>query len=335
MARMPAAVNATAWTASLIHENRSARIRSLRSSPGAFMSVAKGASGVRTDDRLTAGVAGSGQRSREERPAGSGRAMLGKMLALPAALAAWFAATPLAAAPITTTEFVRQAMEQERALSRCTAWMESQHAMEFDGGGNVKPGRELFVVRRFVGLPPAQRIDIVSAHRSGEDVAEEMRKQQKFTSETQKFRSPFHPDSRPLYMFFRDDRPANEPMRLSFHPTYAHRSDPGLFEGTALFDRGTGRLLEWTASLVNPPTFVTKAQVHAKYAARVGLLDARSEVSVAIEGGLLFYKRRGRMDFQYTDYRCPESMPPPEPEVAEPRGAPPVPASGPRAERGS
>ena len=261
--------------------------------------------------------------------------MLRQMLALSAALLAWSAATTAAAAPVTTTDFVRQAMDQERAISRCTTWLESQHAMEFDGSGNVKPGRELFVVRRFLGLPPAQKIEIVSARRSGQDVAEEMRREQKFASETQKFRSPFHPDSRPLYMFFRADGPPNEPMRVSFHPTYAHRNDAGLFEGIAVFDRDSGRLLEWTAHLVNPPALVTKAEIHASYATRVGLLDARSEVNVVVEGGLLFYKRRGRMDFSYSDYRCPESMPPPEPRVAEPRDAPPVPTSGPRADRGS
>ena len=261
--------------------------------------------------------------------------MLRGMLVLPAALVAWSAATTVAAAPLTTTDYVSQAMEQERAISRCTAWVESQHARELDSSGRVKDGRELFVVRRFLGLAPAQRIEIVSADRQGQDVAEEMRKQQKFPSETQRFRSPFHPDSRPLYMFFRAESVPGEPMRLSFHPTYAHRNDAGLFEGTALLDRATGRLLEWTASLVHPPTLVNKVEVHATYGTRVGLLDARSDVSVAIEGGLLFYKRRGRMDFRYSDYRCPESMPPPEPAVAEPRGAPPVPASDPRADRGS
>ena len=136
-------------------------------------------------------------------------------------------------------------------------------------------------------------------------------------------------------MFFRAESAPSEPMRLTFHPTYGHRNEAGLFEGTALLDRTTGRLLEWTASLVNPPTFVNKVEVHARYAARIGLLDARSDVSVAIEGGLLFYKRRGRMDFRYSDYRCPESMPPPEPAVAQPRGAPAEPTSEPRADRGS
>ena len=87
---------------------------------------------------------------------------------------------------------------------------------------------------------------------------------------------------------------------------------------------------------MNPPTFVTRAEVNVKYGARVGLLDARSEVNVAIEGGLLFYKRRGRMDFRFSDYTCPQSMPPPaEPTVAQPRSTPPVPASAPHAERGS
>ena len=99
---------------------------------------------------------------------------------------------------------------------------------------------------------------------------------------------------------------------------------------------GSRRALEWTARLVNPPTFVTKAEIRARYATRVGLLDARSDVTVSIEGGLLFYKRRGRMDFRYSDYSCPESMPPlSEPRVAEPRGAPPEPQSSPTADRGS
>jgi hypothetical protein len=260
--------------------------------------------------------------------------MLERMLAFPAAVLAWSAATTVAAAPVTTTDFVKLAMEQERALSRCTAWVESQHAMEFDGSGRIKPGRELQVVRRFAGLAPSQKIDIVSARRSGQDVAEEMRREQKFASETQKFRSPFHPDQRPLYMFVRADAAPGEPMRLTFHPSYKHREDPGLFEGTALLDRTSGRLLEWTANLVNPPTFVTKAEVTVRYGARVGVLDARSEVNVAIEGGLLFYKRRGRMEFRFSDYACPESMPATGPAVAEPRGPPPASTSGPHADRG-
>jgi hypothetical protein len=260
--------------------------------------------------------------------------MLPRMLALPAALLVW--STAAAAAPVTTTDFVRLAMEQERAISKCTAYVESQHAMELDSAGRVKEGREMFVVRRFLGLVPAQRIEIVSARRAGDDVADEMRRQQKFQSETQKFQSPFHPDQRSLYMFFRADGPATDPMRIIFHPTYPHRNDPKLFEGTALFDRATGRLLEWTANLVNPPTLVTRAEVRSRYGARVGLLDARSEVNVVLEGGILFYKRRGRMDFRYSDWSCPESMPPrPEPEIAAPRDPPVLPSEGPRADRGS
>ena len=253
------------------------------------------------------------------------------------ALLAWSAATAVAAAPVTTTDFVRQAGEQERAIERCTAWVEQQHAMEFEGNGSIKPGRDLTVVRRVAGVPPSRRIEIVSARRSGQDVADQMRREQKLASETHQFRSPFHPETRPLYMFLRAEAAPSEPMRLSFHPIYSHRDDPGLFEGTALLDRATGRLLEWTADLVHPPTFVTKAQVAVKYGARVGLLDARSEINVDIEGGLLFYRRRGRMEFRFKDYVCPESMPPPaaEPTVAEPHGPPPGPASGAHAERGS
>src|SRR5215472_9628298 len=105
MAQIPAAVNATAWTTSLIHENRSARSRSFCSRPGGFMSVGKGDSGVRTGDRLAAGLAGRGQRRGAGGSTDGSHAMLPRMLFLPAALLAWSAATSVAAAPVTTTDF--------------------------------------------------------------------------------------------------------------------------------------------------------------------------------------------------------------------------------------
>ena len=66
-----------------------------------------------------------------------------------------------------------------------------------------------------------------------------------------------------------------------------------------------------TEAMVNPPTLVNRAEVQVTYGARVGLLDARSHVHVEIEGGLLFYRRQGKMDFQFTDWVCPEAMPAP------------------------
>jgi hypothetical protein len=76
--------------------------------------------------------------------------------------------------------------------------------------------------------------------------------------------------------------------------------------------------------------------VHVTYGLRVGLLEARAQVHVELEGGLLFYKRQGRMDFQYSDYVCPESMPRPAgPAVSGPPDAPaPGRESGERADRG-
>jgi hypothetical protein len=143
------------------------------------------------------------------------------------------------------------------------------------------------------------------------------------SSEADRFRSPFHPEMRPLYMFVRAPSDPSGPLKLDFRPTYAHRRDAGLFEGTALLDRTTGHVLQWRANLVNPPTLVSRAEVTVTYGLRVGLLEARSLVHVEIEGGLLFYRRQGRMDFQFTDYVCPESMPrPAEPSVSGPGEAP-------------
>ena len=76
--------------------------------------------------------------------------MLRRMLVLTAALLACSATFTAAAAPVTTTDLVKQAMDQERAISRCNAFIETQHAMEFDGSGAIKSGQELFVVRRVV-----------------------------------------------------------------------------------------------------------------------------------------------------------------------------------------
>ena len=158
------------------------------------MSVAKGASGVRTGDRLARGVAGTGQRSSERRSRGGSRAMLRRMLR--------------------TSRRARRLVRDRHRRRRAGHHQRFRQAGDGSGARDValhrvgrvaarhgvrwrrkvKQGREMFVVRRFQGLPPGQRIEIVSARRSGEDVADELRKQQKFGSETQKFRSPFHPD---------------------------------------------------------------------------------------------------------------------------------------------
>jgi hypothetical protein len=246
-------------------------------------------------------------------------------------LTGWFLAAP----PVTTPEFLREAMAQEQAIGRCTSWVQIQHAVELDRSGAVKPGQELHVVRRYSGPPGQQKASIVSAERPGQDVTEDLRKSGR-SSEADRFRSPFHPEMRPLYMFIqaRGADPSG-PMKLEFRPTYAHRRDAGLFDGVALLDRATGHVLEWRAKLVNPPTLVSRAEVQVTYGIRVGLLEARSAVHVELEGGLFFYRRQGRMDFHYTDYVCPESMPRPAgPSVSGPADAPPIQEIGERADRG-
>ena len=254
------------------------------------------------------------------------------MLSTGAVLTGWI----LAAAPTTTTEFVREAMAQEQAMARCSSWVQIQYAAELDRSGAVKPGQELRVVRRYAGAPGTQKATIVTADRSGRDVTADLQKSNR-PSEADRFRSPFHPETRPLYMFIRAPADPSGPLKLEFRPVYAHRRDAGLFDGVALLDRATGRVLEWKAHLVNPPTLVNRAEVQVTYGARVGLLDACSHVHVEIEGGLLFYRRQGKMDFQFTDWVCPEAMPAPSaPSVS---GVPDAPGgtqdTGERADRGS
>jgi hypothetical protein len=240
----------------------------------------------------------------------------------------------LAAPPVTTPEFLQEAMAQERAIGRCTTYLQKQHAVELDRSGAVKPGQELRVVRQFSGVLPNQKMSILTANHAGRDITEEMRKSPR-ASEADRFRSPFHPEMRPLYMFVRAPSDPAGPLRLDFRPTYAHRRDAGLFDGTALLDRTTGQVLQWKANLVNPPTLVNRAEVTVTYRVRVGLLDARSQVHVELEGGLLFYRRQGRMDFQFSDYVCPESMPPTTgPSVSGPADVPPPQQTGQRADVG-
>jgi hypothetical protein len=251
-------------------------------------------------------------------------------------LVAWTAGATVSAAPVTTTDYVREAMSQEQAISRCTSFVQFQQLLELDRAGQPKPGQELRVVRRFTGSGPDQKVFIVSAQKNGQDVTEPMRQMTSRKTDTQQYRSPFEPDSRPLYMFVRKDSAPAGPVQLVFRPSYAHRRDRGLFEGVASLDQSTGRILEWTARLVNPPTLVTRAQVHVVYGARVGMVDAPSRAQVDLEGGIFFIRRQGRMTMEYSEYLCPEAMPKETaPSVSTPAPAPPPEATAQAAERGT
>jgi hypothetical protein len=261
--------------------------------------------------------------------------MLPQMSFFPS-LMAWTAGATVAAAPVTTTDYVREAVAQEQAIARCTSFVQLQHMVELDRAGQPKPGQELRVIRRFTGAAPEQNVFIVSAHKDGQDVTQQMRDMSVRKSDTQQYRSPFEPSSRPLYMFVRSDSDPTRPVQLAFRPSYGHRKDKGLFDGVATLDRATGRILEWRAQLVNPPTLVTRAQVHVVYGVRVGSVDAPSEAEVDLEGGFLFIRRQGRMKLEFSDYVCPEVMPKElAPAVSVPAPATPPDASTVAAERGT
>jgi hypothetical protein len=263
--------------------------------------------------------------------------MLPQMSFFPS-LIAWTAGATLAAAPVTTTDYVREGVAQEQAIARCTSYVQLQQMVEVDRAGQSKPGQELRVIRRFTGTAPEQRVFIVSANKGGQDVTQQMRDMSVRKSDTQQYRSPFEPSSRPLYMFVRTDSDSDptRPVQLAFRPSYSHRKDKGLFDGVATLDRSTGRLLEWRAQLVNPPTLVTRAQVHVAYGARVGSVDAPSRAEVELEGGFLFIRRQGRMKLEFSDYVCPEAMPKElAPAVSVPAPATPPDASTVAAERGT
>lgn len=268
--------------------------------------------------------------------------MLRRMSFFPS-LIAWTAGATVAAAPVTTTDYVREAVAQEQAIARCTSFVQLQHMVELDRGGQPKPGQEMRVVRRFTGAGPEQKVYIVSAQKGDQDVTQQMRDMSTRKSDTQQYRSPFEASSRPLYMFVRtdpDSDPDSDPARpveLAFRPNYGHRKDKGLFDGRATLDRTTGRILEWTAQLVNPPTLVSRAHVHVVYGVRVGSIDAPSQADVELEGGFLFIRRQGRMKLEFSDYVCPEAMPQETaPAVSSPVPAPPPPdPSALAAERGS
>ena len=225
---------------------------------------------------------------------------------------AWSAATTVAAAPVTTTILRRQAMEQERATSRGTAWAESSTRGSSTGVEASKPGPpDGPVVRRLVGLPPPSGVEIVPARRSGRGRGGgDAGGAEAPTGDREEVRAPFHPDSRP-----RQRPPRRTGRRASrcaadLPPHLPAPKRPGCSRHHAL-DRASGRLLEWTASLVKPPTWVTKAEVSAEVPARMGSLDARSEVSVAIEGGLLSEQATRPDGLPLQRLQLPESMPPP------------------------
>jgi hypothetical protein len=251
-------------------------------------------------------------------------------------LIAWTAGAAVAAAPVTTTDYVREAVAQEQAIARCTSFVQVQHVVELDRAGQPKPGQEMQVIRRFTGAAPEQKVFIASAQKGGQDITQQMRDMPVRKTDTQQYRSPFEPSSRPLYMFVRSESDPTRPVQLAFRPSYGHRRDKGLFDGVATLDRATGRILEWRAQLVNPPTLVSRAQVHVVYGVRVGSVDAPSQADVELEGGFLFIRRQGRMKMEFSDYICPEAMPKEtEPAVSTPVPAPPPDASTVAAERGT
>jgi hypothetical protein len=87
---------------------------------------------------------------------------------------------------------------------------------------------------------------------------------------------------------------------------------------------------------VNPPTLVSRAQVHVVYGARVGSVEAPSLAEVDLEGGFLFIRRQGRMKMEFSEYVCPEAMPKEvPPTVSTPVTAPPPEASAVASERGT
>jgi hypothetical protein len=261
--------------------------------------------------------------------------MLRRMSFFPS-LMAWTAGATVAAAPVTTTDYVREAVAQEQAIAQCTSFVQLQQTVEIDRAGQPKPGQALRVIRRFTGAGPEQKIFIVSAQKGGQDVTQQMRDMSVRKTDTQQYRSPFEPTSRPLYMFVRSDSDPARPVQLAFRPSYGHRKDKGLFDGVATVDRATGRILEWTAHLVNPPTLVSRAQVHVVYGARVGSVEAPSLAEVDLEGGFLFIRRQGRMKMEFSEYVCPEAMPKEvPPTVSTPVTAPPPEASAVASERGT
>lgn len=180
---------------------------------------------------------------------------------------------------------------------------------ERDGKGRVTHTYER--VRRMREQDGEQTSELLRAVDDGQDVTARRREEAarrdaegkgKQAEKGVAFELPFTKENLPRHRFTvlgRDAQDASK-LRLGFEP--AGERDPTVMVGEALVDAASGRVLQLRFRPSKYPSmFIDRLDVQMDFREQPGVGAVVSRLVVDGEGGLLFFKKRGRSTVSFTD----------------------------------
>lgn len=177
---------------------------------------------------------------------------------------------------------------------------------ERDGKGRVTFSRER--VQRMAQQDGKQASELVLWRENGKDVTAEQRAEaQKRSAEgagdkLSAFELPFTPENQPRHRFSVVGPDAQDPtkLRLRFEP--AGKRDPQVFRGEALVDPESGHVLQLRFQPSKYPSMlIDRLDVEMDFRTHPEVGAVVSRLVVDGEGGLLFFKKRGRSTVTFSD----------------------------------
>ncbi len=177
---------------------------------------------------------------------------------------------------------------------------------ERDGKGRVTFSRER--VQRMAQQEGKQASELVLWRENGKDVTAEQRAEaQKRSTEgagdkLSAFELPFTPENQPRHRFSVVGPDAQDPrkLRLRFEPAGAR--DPQVLRGEALVDPESGHVLQLRFQPSKYPSMlIDRLDVEMDFRTHPEVGAVVSRLVVDGEGGLLFFKKRGRSTVTFSD----------------------------------
>ena len=165
-------------------------------------------------------------------------------------------------------------------------------------------------VRRMAEQDGKQESELLRAVDDGQDVTAHKRaeaerrdaEQAKHGDKASSFELPFTPENQPRHRFSMVGPDAQDPtkLRLRFEP--ASELGPQVMQGEALVDPRSGHVLQLRFSPSKfPSMLIDRMDVEMDFRAHPGVGAVLSRLGVEWEGGLLFFKKRGRSTVTFED----------------------------------
>jgi len=176
---------------------------------------------------------------------------------------------------------------------------------ERDGKGRVTQTRER--VQRMEERDGKRASELVLARDNGQDVtaqqrAEAEKRGKEQADKSSSFELPFTPENQARHRFSIVGPDAQDPskLRLRFEP--ADAPGPQVMQGEALVDPERGHVLQLRFRPSKfPSMLIDRMDVEMDFRAHPGVGAVVSRLGVEWEGGLLFFKKRGRSTVTFED----------------------------------